>query len=138
MLDQHAIALPASVTAIGPVGFLEMVALERGARLVATDSGGVQKEAYLAGVPCVTLRHETEWTETLDTGWNRLANPTPGMLHNVLTDPAFLRRDRPRPPLFGSGDAAGRIVASLERLDAESKKLDRRASEGRRTKESPA
>ena len=137
-MERGAIAPPDNVAVIDPVGSLEMVALLRDATLVATDSGGLQKEAYLAGVPCVTLRHETEWTETLDTGWNRLANPTPGMLHNVLTDPAFLRRDRPRPPLFGSGDAAGRIVASLERLGAQSTDSDRRLPEDRRTKESPA
>ena len=125
---------PENVQLIDPVGHLVMAAILRDALLVATDSGGLQKEAYLAGVPCLTLRSETEWTETLEAGWNRLVAAAPGMLHNVLSDTEFLRRDRPRPPIFGDGDAARRIVASLERLDATATR--RRSPETRRTKES--
>jgi UDP-N-acetylglucosamine 2-epimerase len=93
-----------------------MVALERSAAAIATDSGGVQKEAYLAGVPCVTLRNETEWTETVAAGWNRVAGADPDALRTALADPAFTDRSRPRPELFGDGRAAERIVAALERL----------------------
>jgi UDP-N-acetylglucosamine 2-epimerase len=114
-LERGLHGMPANVIAIDPVGYLEMVALEAGAHLIATDSGGVQKEAYLAGVPCVTLRSETEWVETVDAGWNRVIGADPEALADALADSSFMRRDRPRPPLYGDGRAADRIVAALER-----------------------
>jgi UDP-GlcNAc3NAcA epimerase len=116
VIDRAGVAVPDGVTLMEPVGYLAMIALERGARVIATDSGGVQKEAYLAGIPCVTLRTETEWVETIEAGWNRLA-PNPSDLGPALAaaaaDPAPAR-----PALYGDGHAAGRIVAALERLAA--------------------
>jgi UDP-GlcNAc3NAcA epimerase len=115
VLERGVHGLPDNVHAIDPVGFLEMVALEIGAHAIATDSGGVQKEAYLAGVPCVTLRSETEWVETVEAGWNRVVDDDPAALHAALEDDGFMRRDRPRPLLYGDGRTASRIVAALER-----------------------
>jgi UDP-N-acetylglucosamine 2-epimerase len=66
-------------------------------------------------VPCITLRSETEWVETVDAGWNRVVDADPTALAAALGDEAFMRRDRPRPALFGDGHAARRIVAALER-----------------------
>jgi UDP-N-acetylglucosamine 2-epimerase len=107
-----------NVTVIEPVGYLAMLAMERAAVAVATDSGGVQKEAYLAGVPCITLRTETEWVETVEAGWNRVTGHDPNAVRLALADTGFMDRSRPRPPLFGDGHAAERVVAALERLGA--------------------
>jgi UDP-N-acetylglucosamine 2-epimerase len=109
--------LPPNVRAIDPVGYLAMVALESHAGAIATDSGGVQKEAYLAGVPCITLRTETEWVETVTAGWNRVVDSEPGALRAALEDASFMDRSRARPELFGDGDASRRIVAALVALD---------------------
>lgn len=117
-IERGAHGLPPNVVPVEPVGYLEMVALEARAHVVATDSGGVQKEAYLSGVPCVTLRSETEWIETVEAGWNRIVDDDPSALRAALADADFLRRDRPRPALYGDGRAAERIVHALERLEA--------------------
>ncbi len=99
-----------SVRAIEPVGYLEMLALERGARVVLTDSGGVQKEAYLLGVPCVTLREETEWPETLVDEWNVLAGADP---RRIVEAAGRAKPAGEPPPVFGDGHAARRMVELL-------------------------
>ncbi len=111
-LSAFQISLPPRIMALDPVGYREMVALECGARTIFTDSGGVQREAYFAGVPCVTLRDTTEWTNTVDAGWNRLVGARTEAIAAALAAPA--RRPATHPPLFGDGDAAERIVAALE------------------------
>jgi UDP-GlcNAc3NAcA epimerase len=115
VLEQAPVAVPEGVIVIDPVGYLAMIALEREARVIATDSGGVQKEAFLAGVPCVTLRSETEWVETIDAGWNRLA-PNPADLAPALAAATAFDRGTSRPALYGDGHAASHIVEALDRL----------------------
>ena len=118
-LDRARIRIPDNVAALDPVGYPAMVALERRARAIATDSGGVQKEAYLLGVPCLTLRDETEWVETVDAGWNRVIGHAPQAVRAALADESFMGRDRERPPVFGDGRAAERIVTALEEYHGE-------------------
>jgi len=101
----HVVLLP-------PVGYLEFTALLVHARAMLTDSGGVQKEAYLAGIPCVTLRDTTEWVETVDAGWNTLVDLDPDAALTALEG----RVPDERPELYGDGQAGERVVAALARF----------------------
>lgn len=100
----------AQIARIEPVSYLDMLALVANASLVLTDSGGLQKEAFLLGIPCVTLREETEWIELVDSGWNRLVGADAGAIEQRAR--AFLGANRPseKPELYGDGRAAARIV----------------------------
>jgi UDP-GlcNAc3NAcA epimerase len=102
------------VRVVEPLGYLEFTSLLVHAQAALTDSGGVQKEAYLAGIPCVTMRDTTEWTETVDAGWNTLVGLDAGAAVAALarTPPAE------RPPLYGDGRAGERVVEALSRMAA--------------------
>lgn len=106
------LTLPANVQLIDPVGYLDMVMLEKNACLIATDSGGVQKEAFFYRVPCVTLRDETEWTELVEAGWNRIAPPISGADVSEAMNDSLESKGRDIHP-YGTGNASSIIVENL-------------------------
>jgi UDP-GlcNAc3NAcA epimerase len=111
VLDDHGIRLSPDIEAIEPQGYLELLALLRGATRVVTDSGGLQKEAYWLRIPCVTLRTTTEWVDTVEAGANTLVDPDdPSRLGDVLTSAAF---PDDAPQLYGDGQASRRIADAL-------------------------
>ena len=104
-----------TVEAIQPVSFLDMVRLEESAAMIVTDSGGVQKEAYFFKVPCVTLRNETEWVETVECGWNALVSPDDEGIYEAIRSAMVKSRHSRREceSLYGDGKAANTIVDIL-------------------------
>ena len=102
--------VPANVEVVAPLGYLDMAALVSRARVLVTDSGGLQKEAYWYGVPCVTARPSTEWVDTVEVGANVLVDDDPQALAAAT---ANARMPDERPPLYGDGDASSRVAASL-------------------------
>ncbi|MCF7796187.1 MAG: UDP-N-acetylglucosamine 2-epimerase (non-hydrolyzing) [Lentisphaeria bacterium] len=98
------------VQLVDPVGYLDMMVLEKNARVIVTDSGGIQKEAYLHKVPCLTVRPETEWTETVADGWNTLVNDRIGELSGLIAEPPAPRKWSAH---YGDGQAAEKITEIL-------------------------
>jgi UDP-N-acetylglucosamine 2-epimerase len=113
------LALPMgeNLRVVEPRGYLDMLALQAHAACVLTDSGGIQKEAYCLRVPCVTLRSETEWVETVATGWNVLAGTDPERIVTAVRSRPGGDREHPR--LYGDGTAARRIVEILSAFAGE-------------------
>lgn len=109
-LRECGITPSANLHVVDPVGYLEMVWLEANCRLVATDSGGVQKEAYFFAKPCVTLRDETEWVELVEGGWNVLAGADAGVIRDTI---GAAKVSANWTQIYGHGDAARRIVEAL-------------------------
>jgi UDP-GlcNAc3NAcA epimerase len=103
-------AVPPNVDVVGPLGYLDMAALVSQARVLVTDSGGLQKEAYWYGVPCVTARPSTEWVDTVEAGANVLVDDDPEKLAAAAAAAVMPER---RPTLYGDGHAAERVAASL-------------------------
>jgi len=102
--------LPTNIEILSPLGYLDMCALVAQSRVLVTDSGGLQKEAYWYGVPCVTARPSTEWKDTVELGANVLVDDDPEKLAEAV---AWARMPADLPPLYGDGHAAERVVASL-------------------------
>jgi len=110
MLSGQDLCLAGHIQAIEPVGFLEMLALESRCRFIVTDSGGVQKEALFLGKPCITLRDQTEWVETVQAGWNTLVGADPQKIRLAFEQ---LRIPAERPAFYGSGDAGSKILSLI-------------------------
>ena len=110
-IETARLSLPPNVRLVDPCGYPEMVALVASARMILTDSGGLQKEAYWLGVPCVTLRDETEWTETVQSGWNVLVGAN---CERIVQAVRGFACPSTRPPLYGEGGVAVRCVALME------------------------
>lgn len=109
-LDQFGLSFRPNVRAIEPVGYLDMLALEAGARKILTDSGGVTREAYFVGVPCITLRAETEHVETVEHGWNVLVDADPS---RIVAAARSFEPSGAQPSVYGDGTAAEKIVNVL-------------------------
>ena len=101
---------PKGLSLTEPLGYLDLAALASQARVIVTDSGGLQKEAYWYGVPCVTARPSTEWVDTVEAGANVLVDDDPDRLVEAV---ANAQMPAERPGLYGDGQAAGRIAAAL-------------------------
>jgi UDP-N-acetylglucosamine 2-epimerase len=110
MLEQEGLELGEHVRVTDPLSYLELASLASQARVIATDSGGLQKEAYWYGVPCVTLRPSTEWIDTVEVGANVLVDDDPDLIATAITYAAIPER---RPQLYGDGRASARIASVL-------------------------
>lgn len=110
-LEAAEIAFNGRLRPVAPLGYLEMLAIERHARKILTDSGGVQKEAFYLGVPCVTLRDRTEWPETVELGANRVVGTTPTSIRKAIG--ANDKKEWLSSSPYGDGKAAQRIVSEL-------------------------
>jgi len=100
-----------NIKLIEPAGYLDMLSLEKNARMILTDSGGIQKEAYWLGVPCITLREETEWVETVNTGWNKIVGASTKSIYSAVTN-WVTPEDAPN--FYGDGRAAEKITMILK------------------------
>ena len=110
MIQQAGVKIHPNVRLVQPVGYMDMVALAASARLILTDSGGLQKEAYWLKVPCITLREETEWVETVNAGWNTLVGSNS---EKILQSVGSFAPNGTYPKLYGDGFAAARCVNLL-------------------------
>jgi UDP-GlcNAc3NAcA epimerase len=113
MMKAFELTFSRNIYPIEPLGFLDTIALLDGAQCLITDSGGLQKEAYMLRRPCITLRNTTEWTETVTSGWNRLCEPQAAAFSAAL-DSARGAPPAEHPPYYGTPGVSERIVDVLE------------------------
>jgi UDP-GlcNAc3NAcA epimerase len=122
VIEERGIDLPSTIQTLAPLPYREICILQRSAHVILTDSGGLQKEAYFSQTPCVTMRDETEWVETVHAGWNKVAGAsTKAILDAVAGFEACYPTQQP--PLYGEGDTAARIVSMLSNRAAQSPSL---------------
>ncbi len=112
-LEMYSISLPGTIVTLPPLGYTDMLILEKNAEYIVTDSGGVQKEAYFVRTPCVTLRDHTEWVETVQSGANQTIGPNEKKLLSALSKPAPVLHDLP--DHYGDGHAGEKIVDLLNK-----------------------
>lgn len=112
-IADYGLKFESNVKVIEPVGYFDMIYLEMNSQKILTDSGGIQKEAYMLGVPCITLRDETEWVETVDDGWNMLAGAQKEKILDGIMNfyPSSKRHD-----LFGDGKASLKVLGILNNM----------------------
>lgn len=117
-IERAGMAIDASIRVCEPVGFLDMLRLERGAAVIVTDSGGVQKEAFFQRTPCVTLRTETEWVELVESGWNCLVPPTSALaIASAVT--SAIGRTGTSIQTYGDGTSAAAVAATIRSFSSE-------------------
>lgn len=113
-VTDYGITISEHVRIIEPIGYLDMVRLESAAKKILTDSGGVQKEAFFLGVPCITMRDETEWVETVENGWNCIVGANEDKIKDAILN---FHPESPRKDYFGQGDAVGKMIEIIKRLN---------------------
>ena len=111
MIESTNTIIPENISIIEPLGYLDFIFLQKHSEKIITDSGGIQKEAYLNGIPCITIRPETEWIETVKAGWNVLVgNKKDQLIENCL----HFKPSHNRPRYFGDGNSSKKIISILE------------------------
>ncbi|NLZ33329.1 MAG: UDP-N-acetylglucosamine 2-epimerase (non-hydrolyzing) [Clostridiales bacterium] len=111
-INDYKLILNENIKVIDPVGYLEMLMLEANSKMIVTDSGGVQKEAYFMGKPCVTMRDETEWVETVEVGWNVIVGTNKDKILEAINN---FKPNNEQPYIFGDGKASEKIVELINR-----------------------
>ena len=111
MIESTNTIIPENISIIAPLGYLDFIFLEKHSEKIITDSGGIQKEAYLNGIPCITVRPETEWKETVKAGWNVLVGDKKEQLIEYCL---HFKPNQPRPQIFGDGNSVKKIISILE------------------------